>query len=74
MIKNIYLYIYIIYIYTVNTLELDVGDNCIATWMHLMTMNYIHLKTVKLLMHILPQLKHSFKNIQPVTSEYLKCG
>ena len=40
MIKNIYLYIYIIYIYTVNTLELDVGDNCIATWMHLMTMNY----------------------------------
>ena len=43
MIKNIYLYIYYIYIYTVNTLELDVGDNCmdaIATWMHLMTMNY----------------------------------
>ena len=37
MVKNINLYIYIC---IVNTLELDVADNCIATWMYLMTINY----------------------------------
>ena len=66
--KWLKIYIFI-YICIVNTLELDVGDNCIATWIYLMTMNYT-LKNCKIFNAYLPQLKHGFKNIQPYINQY----